>query len=109
MYDLASAFGGDWTPIEEALRANPMISNTYLKPFHKKGRGAGGSCFIKDFAALRMSYEKNMRADKPGMLVLRALEAKNKELLIRTGKDLHLLEGVYGSALRPSKKKVKSS
>jgi hypothetical protein len=56
-----------------------------------------------------MSYEKNMRADKPGMLVLRALEAKNKELLIRTGKDLHLLEGVYGSALRPSKKKVKSS
>ncbi|OHA17715.1 MAG: hypothetical protein A2664_03825 [Candidatus Taylorbacteria bacterium RIFCSPHIGHO2_01_FULL_46_22b] len=99
MYDLAKKLGADWTPIQQALRADPLISNRYAQPVHKSGRGAGGSCFIKDVAALRTIYEKLLPKDKKSSAFLRALESKNIELLTSTKKDLHLLKGVYGEKL----------
>jgi UDPglucose 6-dehydrogenase len=95
MYELAKQFGANWDVIASALRADPFIPNRYSDPVHKAGRGAGGSCFIKDFAALRDLYEKVMD-DTKGAEVFRALEAKNIELLKATNKDLGLLSGVYG-------------
>ncbi len=96
MYDLAQSFGADWQTIQNAVLADPFVSNFYAQPVHKTGRGAGGHCFIKDFAALREVYEKQIPNDERSSALLRAAESKNIELLKSSGKDLDLLAGVYG-------------
>ncbi|MDD3531276.1 MAG: hypothetical protein PHV99_01660 [Candidatus Pacebacteria bacterium] len=95
MYELAKELGVSWEPVERALQADPYIAHRYAKPVHKSGRGAGGHCFIKDFAALRELYEKKV-GDPVGTGVFSALERKNVALLKDSGKDLDLLAGVYG-------------
>lgn len=97
LYDFAQNLGASWTPIQAAIEADPLISGRYAKPMHKTGRGAGGHCFIKDFAAFRQMYAE--LGDSAGDGVLRALEQKNIQLLKSTGKDLDLLRGVYGKNL----------
>lgn len=94
MYDLAQSLGADWAPIEAAVKADPYICNRYAKPVHKSGRGAGGHCFIKDFAALRAAYEQ-ATGDGPGVAVFTALEQKNAALLTESGKSIDLLAAVY--------------
>ncbi len=96
LYELTESFGAKWPRIHEALLADPLICNRYANPLHKGGRGAGGHCFIKDFAALRALYGKSVK-DKEGLAALSAFEEKNKELLRSTKKDLNLLDGVYGA------------
>lgn len=98
LYDVARKIGADWAPIQAAIEADPLISGRYAKPVHKTGRGAGGNCFIKDFAAFRQLYESKLQ-DEEGNAVLRALEQKNASLLTASGKDLDLLRGVYGASL----------
>lgn len=98
MYELAQKTGVRWEPIQEALQADPFIANRYAKPVHKSGRGAGGHCFIKDFAALRELYEKTF-GDTPGTEAFKAIEKKNISLLKESNKDLDLLTGVYGNIL----------
>ncbi len=95
LYDLAKKLDADWAPIEKALAADVYICNRYARPIHKSGRGAGGHCFIKDFAALRELYERAV-GDPIGITTLSAVEAKNIALLKASGKDLDLVEGVYG-------------
>jgi nucleotide sugar dehydrogenase len=95
IYELAQKLNVDWTVIEKALQADPFIANRYAKPVHKSGRGAGGHCFIKDFAALSALYEQKV-GDARGVAALMALEKKNISLLEESGKDLDLLRGVYG-------------
>ncbi|OGG72675.1 hypothetical protein A3A38_00360 [Candidatus Kaiserbacteria bacterium RIFCSPLOWO2_01_FULL_53_17] len=96
LYDLARKLSADWGMIHQALLADPYVPNRYSQPMHKSGRGAGGGCFIKDFAALRMLYEKVLPKDKESLDALRAFEKKNIQLLKSTKKDLQLLAGVYG-------------
>lgn len=109
MYDLAERFGASWDVINQAVKADPLISNRYSNPMHKSGRGAGGGCFIKDMAAMRGHYKKFLPEDKFGVRVMEAMEAKNVDLLTSTNKDLDLLEGVYGPAVlkkgKPKKKR----
>jgi UDP-glucose 6-dehydrogenase len=96
MYDLAVATGADWARIQKALEADPYICNRYSKPVHKSGRGAGGGCFIKDYAAIRELYEDTFPDDEVTSKTLRAIECKNIDLLTKSGKDAVLLKGVYG-------------
>ncbi len=96
LYDLASKEGANWDTIQTALASDPYIPSRYSKPVHKSGRGAGGGCFIKDFAALRSLFESALPEDRKTLNVLRALECKNMDLLTKSGKDLDLLRGVYG-------------
>jgi UDPglucose 6-dehydrogenase len=96
LYDLAVALGQSWEHIGAAIAADPYISNRYSNPVHKSGRGAGGHCFIKDFAALTDLYEKMRPTDTRGIEFMKAAEQKNIELLKESGKDLDLLRGVYG-------------
>ena len=93
-YDLSQKMGANWKSIEEAIKADPFIPNRYASPLHKSGRGAGGHCFIKDFAAFREIYEKVV-SDPIGVSVLKSMEKKNIELLNSSGKDAEILEGVY--------------
>jgi UDPglucose 6-dehydrogenase len=106
IYDLAEKFGAHWDVISRAVQADPFISNRYSEPVHKSGRGAGGGCFIKDIAALRGHFKKHLPHDVLAHKVLEAMEAKNMALLTETGKDLDLLEGVYGKRTVASSKRA---
>jgi UDP-glucose 6-dehydrogenase len=104
MYELTRALKADWNVVYEAIQSDSLIAKRYSNPFDKKGgRGAGGHCFIKDFAAIRELTQK-LGHDSVGLSVLRAQEAKNNELLSTTGKDTDLLEGVYGKKVLKKRK-----
>lgn len=96
LYDLARAHGVEWGGIKEAILNNPWYPSKYLDPVHKGGRGAGGDCFIKDFATFVFMYREAHPGDTEGIALLQAFEAKNNRLLQDSGKDLDLLRGVYG-------------
>ncbi len=104
MHDLAVAHQADWGTISAGMGADPRIGNSHLKvvdasrhPGALPGRGAGGHCFIKDFAALREMAERDLPGDALTINMLKAMEEKNNELLRKSGKDLDLLRGVYGT------------
>ncbi len=95
LYDLAGNVDANWEVVRDAMSADPRIGRTHLDPVHKSGRGAGGHCFIKDFAAFSEQYKT--RIDNPlGHDVLESLKRKNMRLLLESQKDIDLLEGVYG-------------
>lgn len=96
LYDAAAELGAEWERVRVALDNDPYVANRYGRPVHKSGRGAGGGCFIKDFAAFRELYSKVVPNDAAGLIMLRAIERKNVELLEQSGKDPHLVRGVYG-------------
>lgn len=107
LYDLADRLGCDYSVIRDGMAADPRIGRTHLDPIHQGGRGAGGHCFIKDFAAFSDFYGAVV-GDKEGRRVLSSLTEKNMELLIQSGKNLALLQGVYGKkvlARKMSKKR----
>ena len=95
LYDLAQTYGVSWDSVKEAILHNPWFPEKYLDPVHKSGRGAGGRCFIKDFAALVESYEAKLPQDEAGLALLHAIEQKNKQLLIDSNKDLDILRETY--------------
>ncbi|MEK7554178.1 MAG: hypothetical protein AAB517_02310 [Patescibacteria group bacterium] len=103
LYDLAQTFGGDWETIAKNVSADARIGSSHMHPVHTSGhakspgRGAGGHCFIKDFAAFADFYRKNI-PDAVGHELFTAIERKNISLLRASGKDLELLEEVYGRA-----------
>ncbi len=96
MYELAEKLDCDWGKIQSMMEADPMMSPYYNKPVHKGGRGAGGACFIKDFAAFRQFYESNI-ADPAYRTILDTLEKKNLELLKQSGKNQDIVQAVYGN------------
>lgn len=95
LHDLATSHNLDWNVIKEAMSADPRIGSSHMDPVHKSGRGAGGHCFIKDFAAFKEQYEEAV-GDSHGLDVLNALQNKNNRLLKDSNKDLDLLLGVFG-------------
>lgn len=99
--DLADKENIDWETVKSAVGADPRIGNSHLEPIHKSGRGAGGHCFIKDFAAFSDLY-KTMVGDTYGVAVLESLRDKNIDLLVKSKKDLDLLTGVYGETFLKS-------
>lgn len=111
LYDVARKLGTDWTVVRDAVTADSRIGNSHMEPVHPSGhggaagRGAGGHCFIKDFAAFTEMYTAAV-GDAAGRRVLDALRDKNVELLRESGKDIWLLAGVYGEeSLRKHKKR----
>ncbi|MFA6394028.1 MAG: hypothetical protein WCW25_04115 [Patescibacteria group bacterium] len=103
LYDIADKLGCKWENVRDAIGADPRLGSTHLQPIHQTGRGAGGHCFIKDFAALTSLY-KDLVGDKEGLAFLNAMKDKNNGLLIKSGKDLDLLVGVYGDEILNMKK-----
>jgi len=98
LYDLVKETGCQWETVQNSMAADPRIGRTHLNPIHQGGRGAGGHCFIKDFAAFSEIYKKYI-GDEPGLKVLESLKDKNIDLLISSDKDLDLLSGVYGDEI----------
>ncbi len=108
MYDLGQKFGVNWDVVNKAILHDPLISSRYANPIHKSGRGAGGGCFIKDVAALSSHIKRHLPGDKLAHQLFEVMEAKNIQLLNDTGKDLDLLEGVYGKKAIKKRKSASS-
>jgi UDP-glucose 6-dehydrogenase len=112
LHDSAEAIGADYETVKAAVGADPRIGPSHLQVMHdsghkgaKKGRGAGGLCFIKDVAAF-VDFYRDTVADDAAAAFLNAAMRYNATLLLKSGKDLDLLEGVHGKAyLRLLKKK----
>jgi UDP-glucose 6-dehydrogenase len=96
LYDLAQKLNCGWDAMQLAFCADPMISNRYCSPVHKRGRGAGGACFIKDIAALARLYPEVVGRPE-GQALLEAAQKYNIQLLVESKKDLDLLKDIYGS------------
>lgn len=94
-HDFAYKNGIDWQVVKNLISADSRIGPSHLEPVHKSGRGAGGHCFIKDFAAFETLYS-SVVGDISGEKVFESLRNKNIHLLVDSDKDLDLLEGVYG-------------
>jgi len=98
MYDTAEALGINWDNVRDGMTADPRLGSSHWNPVHQSGRGAGGHCFIKDFAAFYELY-KNKVGNGAGLKFLQSTQYKNIELLIKSKKDLDLLRGVYGDSI----------
>ncbi len=96
LYDVAQKLGVGWDDVHAAMIADPFVNTRYAQPVHKSGRGAGGGCFIKDFAAFRERYLELFPEDEIVKSILQNMEKLNIRLLMQTDKDLDLLKGVYG-------------
>lgn len=103
LYDLAGKYGAKWDILRDNMKADPRIGASHMEPMHQyahmsdgQGRGAGGHCFIKDFAAFREMYEREFPEDTEALALLAALERKNLKLLMDSGKDIDLVRAVYG-------------
>lgn len=102
LYDLAHKLGADWETVAQDISADARIGPSHMHPVHSSGhtknsgRGAGGHCFVKDFAAFADFYRKNV-PDAVDHELLTAIERKNISLLRASGKDLELLKEVYGN------------
>jgi len=97
LHDLVIAYGGDPEIVRKSITMDKRITETHTFAYHKGGRGAGGHCLIKDFAMFKEMYLKKLADDPIGKDILERIEKKNKELLIKSNKNLDLLSGVYGS------------
>lgn len=95
-YDFSQAAGADRETVRTAVGADSRIGLGHTQVVHDSGRGAGGHCFIKDFEAMLRFYAE-FAQDPNGLHVLEAMRKKNNALLTDSGKDLDLLQGVYGN------------
>ncbi len=103
IYELTEVLGVGYQTVADAMVADPRIGASHMNVIDSSGhsgaipgRGAGGHCFPKDLAALREAYESLAEHDAAGSALLRALEAKNNQLLQDSKKDLDLLKAIYG-------------
>jgi len=103
LYELCQKLDIEYEIVKQGMSYDPRVGFTHLDVEHQGGRGAGGHCFIKDFAAFREIFSKKMGdgsvADELSLKILEALEDKNIQLLTESGKSLDLLKGVYGNGV----------
>lgn len=101
LYELSKEIGADWQTLREAIVHDPRIGEEWTKTpdigsGKKEGRGAGGVCLLKDFAAFRDLYERTCKDDSKGAELLRSIEKKNIDLLTQSEKDLEIVDEIYG-------------
>ena len=102
-YELVKKHGADWETVREAIGKDPRIGPSHMDLHLKddpegvyRRRGAGRSCFIKDWAELSELYAESFPEDVHAVQALRGFEYKNAELLREFDRYVDLLEGVYG-------------
>ena len=104
VYNLARRKKVDYSVVADIVGYDCRIGHSHLAIAHqsgprtKIGRGAGGHCFIKDMSAfVEMFKEAKLKSkeDKIALEFLNQAVKLNNQLLLDTGKDLDLLQGVY--------------
>lgn len=110
-FQLAEKHVADWEVVREAIGKDPRIGPSHMDLHLKdqpegvyRRRGAGRSCFIKDWAELSEMYAAAFPHDKYAIQALRGFEYKNAELLREFDRYVDLVEGVYGVIPNPPEK-----
>lgn len=114
-FNLVEKYGADWEVVREAIGKDPRIGSAHMD-LHLKDdpagvfnrRGAGRSCFIKDWAELSELYAREFPADHSTIQALRGFEYKNTELLREFDRYVNLLEGVYGPGAGTTSPRLRS-
>ena len=99
LYDLTDSHGANWDEVAGAIGNDPRVGKSHLVVVHKGGRGAGGNCLFKDFAAYREMYQKSCQHLPHGETAIKYLEQIekfNRELLARSNKSQQIVRAVYG-------------
>ncbi|MEI8143411.1 MAG: hypothetical protein WCG48_02245 [Candidatus Berkelbacteria bacterium] len=107
LYDLSKNLDCNWDTIRDGMSMDERIGKSHMEPIHTSGRGAGGHCFIKDYAAFVELYSKVV-GDKEGVNALRAIELKNIDLLTRSNKDINLLRSIYKNVAGASTNEIRT-
>ncbi|KKS83642.1 MAG: UDP-glucose/GDP-mannose dehydrogenase dimerization [Parcubacteria group bacterium GW2011_GWA2_43_11] len=109
LYDIVVAEGASYEIITKAMSADTRIGGTHMKVIDnsghkgaKAGRGAGGHCFPKDLAALRLHAEETLGKGSRSARLLQMLEDINLQLLCESEKDIDLLTEIYGQPVLQS-------
>lgn len=107
LYEMAGHYGVEYGGLTDCMAADPRIGRTHLAAVHDGGRGAGGDCFVKDFAAYARAFgtmvEEGLKLSelKGGQSLatemLAAMERYNVALLDISGKSQEIMDGVYGA------------
>jgi UDPglucose 6-dehydrogenase len=96
LYDLAKSSDADWNILQDIIIHDSRIHSVHTNPVHNGGRGAGNHCLIKDFAEFENLIKIFLPNDDNAKRLINVNVAKNLELLKNSGKDLNLIDGVYG-------------
>ena len=78
MYEYARKFGANYEVIKEGMYKNRYIGPNHLDIFHKRYRGAGGKCLMKDMNAFTNHIDTDF---------FRFIDGENMRLLRANGKD----------------------
>jgi len=91
LFNLATAEGSDYEKIKAGMAADPRIGDSHLGISSDGGRGAGGNCFIKDFAAFREYIEKidDNNLDTIGKITI------GQELMLSGAEKINISTPVY--------------
>jgi UDPglucose 6-dehydrogenase len=104
VYNLARRKKVDYNIVADIVGYDPRIGHGHLAVSHssghtnKKGRGAGGHCFLKDMSAfVEMFKEEPLKnwEDKLAADFLTQAVKLNNQLLFDSGKDLDFLAEIY--------------
>ena len=102
LYDLCKKQNIDFEAVKRSMSFDPRIGFTHLDADHQGGRGAGGHCFVKDFAAFASMY-RDVVGDDLGVKLVDAMENKNIDLLVKSNKSIDLLKDVYSERFKVDK------
>lgn len=103
-YDISLQLKCNFNIVKNGLAADVRIGKSHLEIVDEKGRGAGGDCLAKDFSAMVKFYKKEFGRTLD-FNVLKSIESKNIELLIKSKKDIPLLLSIYGKNIISKGKK----
>jgi UDPglucose 6-dehydrogenase len=97
IYDLCQKMEVNFSSVKTGIMMDPRIGTSHTTPVDDSGkRGAGGHCFVKDFAAFAAFVEAK---DNGWRDILGTMEIKNLQLLLSTGKDIELAKQAYGDGV----------
>jgi len=91
-------FKGNWDSVKELIKSDRWLAREYSDVNHN-GHGAGGRCFIKDFAAFRRYADTcgyGQGLDLNSRNLLHSIQMKNHALLKASHKDIEILNEVVG-------------
>lgn len=98
IFDICNKLDVNYDVVKTNMSLDTRIGDSHLS-VSDIFRGAGGNCFIKDFAAMS-NFLEEVGLDEKSKAVFKSVEDKNLELLCSTGKDTELVEIVYGTQNR---------
>lgn len=96
IYDMCANMGIDYNIPKKIAGLDPRIWMSHLDVLHSGKRWAGWHCFPKDLEALFEMYSACMNGKGWGESLIHMMSEYNLHLCLESGKDIEILEEIYG-------------